>query len=101
VKAAVSLDAIGMVIAGASAPPSHAAGRLHVHEAREGDVRAELSYREGPPNRFWSGRTPLQVLQLDVAVLQAASDLGLTSDDYAGNFVEDVRKLLRERGYMS
>jgi hypothetical protein len=263
VKAAALLVAIGMVIA--SAPPSHAAGWLHVHKARQGDVRAELSYREGPPMRIWSaarlkiwnagklvvnrrlgpyatwsGRKPLQVLQLDgagppevlvtlytggahccseswvytgahrtvmgwghvdagklrdadgdgkpefhwmdtgfaytvasfggsrfpvkvwsysdgafhdvtkafpgevqadqaeqfgvyrealsdgnsdlvrgalaayaadgytlgqgdaaMAVLQAATDLGLTSDDYGGNFIADVRKVLQERGYMS
>jgi hypothetical protein len=92
VKAAVSRVAIGMVIAGASAPPARAAGRLRVHKAHQGDVRAVLSYREGPPNRFWygarlriwnagklvvnrrlgtyvtwPGRNPLRVLQLDGA----------------------------------
>jgi hypothetical protein len=92
VKAAVSLVAIGMVIAGASAPPAHAAGRLRVHKAHQGDGRAVLSYREGPPSRYWYGarlkiwnagkpvvnrrvgthatwwgRKPLQVLQIDGA----------------------------------
>ena len=91
-KAAASLVAIGMVIAGATAPQSYGAGRLHVHKAHQGDVRAELTYREDGPSRYWSssrlkiwngrklivnrrvgiyatftGRSPLAIRQLDGA----------------------------------
>jgi hypothetical protein len=91
VKVALSVVGVGMVIAGATVPPSNAAGRLHVHRARQGDVRAELTYRtEGGRIGYWvgarlkiwnagalvvdrrlgpyatfSGRRPLAVRQLD------------------------------------
>jgi hypothetical protein len=52
-KAALSLVVVGMLIAGATAEPAEAAGRLKVHRASEGAIRAELSYRLTGTSRYW------------------------------------------------
>ena len=54
-KAALSLVVVGIVVAGVMAQP--AAGAVRKHTARQGVVRAELSYRTIPDSHYWkSGR---------------------------------------------